>query len=70
MRRYRLTVFELFPYTSPEEREEYYEPDKKDEFLPQLRYDRLGARNHCRKKGQTNLSWGRDYGNSVPVSNS
>ena len=56
MRRYRLTVFELFPYTSPEEREEYYEPDKKDGFLPQLRYDRLGARNHCRKKDQTNLS--------------
>ena len=49
-RRYELTPFQLFPYTTPEERVEYYETDENGKYLPgTLRYDRMGARNHCRK---------------------
>ena len=55
MRRYKLTAFQLFPHTTPEEREEYYEADEKGEFLPQFRYDRLDGRNHCRKINRAKL---------------
>ena len=39
----------MFPYTTPEERKEYYETDEEGKYLPvMLRYDRVGIRNHCR----------------------
>ena len=46
-RRYKLTPFQLFPYTTPEEREEYYDIDDDGQYTPgTLMYDRVGARNH------------------------
>ena len=48
-RRYRLTPFQLFLYTTPEEREEYYDIDDEGQYTPgTLRYDWVGVRNHCR----------------------
>ena len=45
IRRYKLIHF-LFPHTSSEERGEYYEPDGKGGYLPEIRYDRVSARKH------------------------
>ena len=48
-RRFELTPFQLFSYTTPEEREEYYHTDGEGEYSPgTLRYNRVGAPNHCR----------------------
>ena len=48
-RRYELSPLQLFSYTTPEERVEYYEADENGKYLPgTLRYHRVGARNHCR----------------------
>ena len=55
MRRYKLKAFQLFPYTTPKQKEEYYETDEKGEFLPQLRWDRTGAPNHCRNMEKTEV---------------
>ena len=46
-RRFEFTPFQLFPYTTPEEREEYYDTEGEGEYSPgTLRYDRVGAGNH------------------------
>ena len=48
-RRFELIPFQLFPYTTPEKRDEYYDTDGEGEYSPEtLRYDWVGVRNHCR----------------------
>ena len=48
-RRFEFTPFQLFPYITPMEREEYYDTEGEGEYSPgTLRYDRVGVGNHRR----------------------
>ena len=46
--RFDLTPFQLVPYTTAKEREEYYHIDREGEYLPgTLRYNWVGSPNNC-----------------------
>ena len=48
-RRFELTPFQLFTYTTPDEKKEFFDTDGEGGCSPgTLRYDRVGAPNHCR----------------------